>query len=198
MAAIWDGAAGGLIGGALQYIGGIEERHAAKRMASDQNRFSESMSNTAYQRAVKDMEAAGLNPMLAFDQGGASAPPGAGYATDNLLESSAATALDMSRLRKEVDQVESNIDLNKELEETQDTQQELNRNAAKLTSAQEEAVRTTNVPEKIKGDMLRRAYSGVKKWFSGVRSSARNYKDEGPIRIPDSSHDSKFNPKNRR
>ena len=50
---------------------------ANNAMALNQMAFQERISNTAYQRAVEDMKKAGINPAVAYSQGGASSPSGA-------------------------------------------------------------------------------------------------------------------------
>lgn len=54
-----------------------EANLASAEQAKKQMDFQAEMSNTSYQRGMEDMRKAGLNPILAYSQGGASAPSGA-------------------------------------------------------------------------------------------------------------------------
>lgn len=61
----------GLIGTAIQVAATAHENKLSRR-------FAERMSSTAYQRGMADMKKAGLNPILAYQKGGASSPTAGG------------------------------------------------------------------------------------------------------------------------
>lgn len=109
-----------IVGDVLQYSGAKDERKVQNQMAQDQRDWEEKMSNSAYSRAVSDMKNAGLNPALAYSQGGASTPSvGIGGST-NVFEGVGSSANEIHRAhvasqqrKKDFEVADSVIDKNK-------------------------------------------------------------------------------------
>lgn len=97
--------AGALIGGGASLLGDVGSAMFGQAQAQKQMDFQREMSNTAWQRGVADMRKAGINPMLAFSQGGASAPMGSMAPTPGFgstIGQTVNSALDARRLSQDI------------------------------------------------------------------------------------------------
>lgn len=111
---------------APDYIGMVNQQIAqnnsfSAEQAMKQMQFQERMSNTAHQREVKDLKAAGLNPVLSANQGAstpsgsaASADPGATSALVNMLGTMIQTESDNAKAKLQAETSKANAKLRSE------------------------------------------------------------------------------------
>nr|DAF45892.1 MAG TPA: minor capsid protein [Microviridae sp. ctkQD1] len=100
-------AAAPFVAPALGFLGGERTNEANAQMAGRQMAFQAEQTGTAYQRAVTDMKAAGLNPMLAYQQGGASSASGSNATMQDAITPAINTGFQSARIRAEIDNIKA-------------------------------------------------------------------------------------------
>lgn len=169
-------AAGSLLGGVIGSKGQKAANEQNIALAREQMAFQERMSNTAYQRATADLEASGLNRILALGSpattpGGARATvlnelaplgqgvTGAGQAVDTAI-TAAATGQQIKQSQAEVQRIAQNTKLLRE--QTAVAAAQIFKTTMEGIGAQKGAVIGG-----IQADALRYAYDKVMKWLQG-------------------------------
>lgn len=171
-----------LVGGAMQADNNADE-------ARRNRNFQAEMSNTSYQRAMADLKAAGLNPILAANQG-ASTPTGATGSMDNPnLGEAVRTGIQAASAKQSIEQSKAEEGLLKEKQQTERDQQHYLRHQSEQSATQAELNKTTDRltnARAIKEERLSPAYTlmgdAIDSGIDFVKSSAKEHAD---FSIPD-------------
>lgn len=153
-----EAAAGSAFG---NIAGGLLTNASNKREAERNRSFQAYMSNTSHQREVKDLKAAGLNPLLSAT-GGASTPTGAQATMENVASGAISSALQAGRIKTELDVAKQGI-------ATAESAEKLN-NANATKAGVEAAVLSRGIP---KAEIQNDIYEVVKPFIKKLKGAAQ-------------------------
>ena len=99
------------IAGGLSLIGGVHANNNNLKIAREQMRFQERMSNTAVQRHADDLEKAGFNRLLAAGGTGASTPAGSSATMQNPVDIKPFQILGIQKARADIAKTRAETDV---------------------------------------------------------------------------------------
>lgn len=142
-----------IVSAAGSLFGGERRNDSQEAQSAAQMAFQERMSNTAHQREMADLRAAGLNPMLTGKYGGSSTPQGAMAQIEDTLTPAINTGMAAATTRANLDKIKAETEQAMAHAEQARTQAAVNRETALEVPA-----RTQNYP--LQGQNIQ-AQSGV-------------------------------------
>lgn len=146
--------AGGLLSGAGSLGSGMLNFGQQKEMQQRQFDFQERMSSTAHQREVKDLRAAGLNPILSAMNGSGASTPSGGMGSINTpdygasIREGVAAAAQLGRTKAETNFINQQAMTEQNKRENFDAQSALMR-AEKIGRE----IENMNLPQKLKAEL---------------------------------------------
>ena len=180
-------AAATLGGGLLAYHGARRANKANAASARDVMEFQQYNSDTSVRRAMKDMEAAGINPLLAGKYG-ASTPSGSMFTSENEFEAAptaVGSAIQLKRMKAELENLhEQNLNLRAQNLQI-GSQTELNAASAAKLRAETDMLKYQRLQEKA----LLPVYDApaYRDWETDRKSTRLNSSHEIPSRMPSSA-----------
>lgn len=162
---MFSSALGYIIGAVLSLIGGERSNRANAKEAEKNRDFQQQMSSTSYQRAMLDMKRSGLNPMLAYQQGGASTPGGAQAVIKDALTPAVSSGMQAARLKQELKVMKSNEQNIKQNTRNARVTERILKNENSIRNTNAKIVKQQLPGAKTEGDIDKSTYGKVIRWL---------------------------------